>query len=197
MAPKRPPPPPRRFSLFIMYGQGTFGGVAFSRALLSPIGFLVVRVIWVIPRNGGRSPKLVGVLTGLPLNFQRAPEFEKRCLGPPVEPFLTPFLGRRVPLLKRTKPRRKTNKRVPTYSNLSTEGPRCQKSFLILPTVDGRNPAPLGSHEKPLLVGIYREIILLGFARWCEIVSSVLQGRHERMLPRQRVGALCCEDDPH
>ena len=38
-------------------------------------------------------------------------------------------------------------------------------------TVDGRNPAPLGNHGKPLLVGICREAILLGFAR-CRISSA-------------------------
>ena len=29
--------------------------------------------------------------------------------------------------------------------------------------VDGRNPAPLGNHGKPLLVGIYRESSFRGF----------------------------------
>ena len=29
--------------------------------------------------------------------------------------------------------------------------------------------APLGNHGQPLIVGIYRETITLGFARWCEI----------------------------
>ena len=30
-------------------------------------------------------------------------------------------------------------------------------------TVDGRNPAPLGNHGKPLFVGIYRGMIIPGF----------------------------------
>ena len=37
------------------------------------------------------------------------------------------------------------------------------------PTVGGRNPAPLGIHEKPLFIGIYRGLILPGFLRWCEM----------------------------
>ena len=38
-------------------------------------------------------------------------------------------------------------------------------------TVDGRNPAPLGNHGKPLFMGIYRTFIILGFLRWCRIPS--------------------------
>ena len=38
-------------------------------------------------------------------------------------------------------------------------------------TVDGRNPAPLGNHGKPLFVGIYKKIIIPRFLRWCRISS--------------------------
>ena len=34
--------------------------------------------------------------------------------------------------------------------------------------MDGRNPAPLGNHGKPLCIGICGGIIL-GFLRWCEM----------------------------
>ena len=37
--------------------------------------------------------------------------------------------------------------------------------------MDGRNPAPLWNNEKPLFVGTHREIIILGFLRWCRILS--------------------------
>ena len=36
-------------------------------------------------------------------------------------------------------------------------------------TVDGRNPAPLGNHKKPLSVGIYKGIIIPGLLGWCEM----------------------------
>ena len=39
-------------------------------------------------------------------------------------------------------------------------------------TAHGRNPAPLGSHGKPLLVGMYRGTIIPGFRRWCRISSN-------------------------
>ena len=52
--------------------------------------------------------------------FELGPCFWVQGQGPPVVPGLTPFLGR-VPLLKKTKPRKD---RVPTHSNLSTGGPR-------------------------------------------------------------------------
>ena len=38
-------------------------------------------------------------------------------------------------------------------------------------TVDGRNPAPLGNHGKPLFVGVYRGSIIKGFLRLCRISS--------------------------
>ena len=38
-------------------------------------------------------------------------------------------------------------------------------------TVDGRNPAPLGNHGKPLLVGICRGIIIPGLLGWCRTSS--------------------------
>ena len=38
-------------------------------------------------------------------------------------------------------------------------------------TVDGRNPAPLSNHWKPVFVGIYRGIIIPGLLRWCRISS--------------------------
>ena len=34
--------------------------------------------------------------------------------------------------------------------------------------MDGRNPAPLWNHGKPLLFGIYREFIIPLLLRWCE-----------------------------
>ena len=40
------------------------------------------------------------------------------------------------------------------------------------PTVDGRNPAPLGGHGKPSSVGISGRFIIPGFLRWCEMGIS-------------------------
>ena len=37
--------------------------------------------------------------------------------------------------------------------------------------MDGRNPAPLRIHGKPLFIGIYRGFIIPGFLRWCRISS--------------------------
>ena len=45
------------------------------------------------------------------------------------------------------------------------------KSSKVGSTVDERNPAPLGNHEKPLFVGIYRGIMIPWFLRWCRISS--------------------------
>ena len=45
--------------------------------------------------------------------------------------------------------------------------------------MDGRNPAPLGNHGKPLFVGIYREIMIPGFLRWCEMDFVHPQYVHE------------------
>ena len=39
------------------------------------------------------------------------------------------------------------------------------------PTVDRQNPAPHGNHGKARSVGIYREIIIPWFLRWCRISS--------------------------
>ena len=33
---------------------------------------------------------------------------------------------------------------------------------ILVHTVDGRNPAPLGNHEQPLFVGVYRESLFQG-----------------------------------
>ena len=35
--------------------------------------------------------------------------------------------------------------------------------------MDGKNPAPLGIHEKPLFVCICRGDRILAFLRWCEM----------------------------
>ena len=49
----------------------------------------------------------------------------------------------------------------------------------MISTVDGRNPAPLGNHGKPLSVGIYRGIIISGFLRRCRILSiHTVDGRN-------------------
>ena len=57
-------------------------------------------------------------------------------------------------------------------------------------TVDGRNPAPLGNHGKPLLIGIFRGFIIPGFLRWCRILSihsiTHILGRE---LPERFVGS--------
>ena len=42
--------------------------------------------------------------------------------------------------------------------------------------MDERNPAPLGNHEKPLLISMYRGFIIPGFLGWCRI--SWTDGRH-------------------
>ena len=38
-------------------------------------------------------------------------------------------------------------------------------------TVDGQNPGPLGNHEKPLFVGIYKGLMIPGLLTWCRILS--------------------------
>ena len=73
-------------------------------------------------------------------------------------------------------------------SPLFNEPPRNCRDFLgAFPTVDRRNPAPLGNHGEQLFVGIYRRIIILGFLGWCRI-SSIHSMCH--LHPRSSLPAL-------
>ena len=64
---------------------------------------------------------------------------------------------------------------------------RALKPLEVYSTVDGRNPAPLGNHEKPLFVGIYRGIIIPWFLRWCEMDFATIHSKTEEFFPENRL----------
>ena len=64
-------------------------------------------------------------------------------------------------------------KRKPWFTWWFNHLPRPSMFQKRTPTADGRNPAPLGNHGKPWLVGMYKRIIIPGFFGWCRI-SSIL-----------------------